>query len=151
MFTNEKTPAMPSTFGVESFSTPSEQGDYGEVDQESYERQLALLEHNEQAAKRRAYENEYWRQRTLARQFQSQACAQPSSGLKTPTFDDYSLEAMDTKHRVGELLNIFMDEYNKLKPSRLFFDWLSSMTPRTQARMINKVMEDRGCVGESVQ
>lgn len=74
------------------------------------------MEHNEQAAKRRAYENEYWRQRTLARQFQSGPDAQNEPDLKALDSDAYPLEAMDAKHRVAELLNVFMDVYNKLKP-----------------------------------
>lgn len=147
MFTNEKNPPMPATFGYGGFSVTDEQDKYGHVDPETFEQQCALLEHNEQAARRRAYENEYWRQRTLARQFQMQPCAQTIPDLKTLAFDDYPLEAMDAKHRIGELLNVFMDEYNKLKPTRRFFDWVSSMTPKTQADMIQKVMKDRGNEG----
>ncbi len=143
MFTNEKNPPTPSAFGYGHFRVPGERGKYGPVDPEAYEQQCALLEHNEQAAKRRAYENEYWRQRTLARQFQSRAYAQTRTDIEELCFEDSPLQAMDSKQRVGEMLNIFMDEYNNFKPSMLFFDWVSSMTSRTQTNLIKKVMEDR--------
>ena len=58
MHINQKIPPMPATFGYGRFSVLGEQGDY-EIDSEVYEQQCALLENNEQAAKRRAYENEY--------------------------------------------------------------------------------------------
>ncbi len=147
MFTSEKIPPMPVALGCGRVIAPSEHGNYGKVDPEAYEQQCALLEHNEQAAKRRAYENEYWRQRTLARQIQSRPNAQRDPDSKALAINTYPLGEMDPKHRVGEMLNIFMDEYNRLKPSQLFFDWVSSMTPTTQTSRIRKVMKDRGYEG----
>lgn len=144
MFTIEKMNYTTTTNGYGHFLATGESGKLGQIDPEIYEQQCAALEHNEQAAKRRAYQNEYWRQRTLARQFQSQPATHMNSDAKILLVEDSSLEAMDTKHRIGEMLNIFMDEYNRLRPPRRFFDWVSSMTSTAKTNIIQTVLEAKG-------
>lgn len=117
------------------------------IDSEFYEQQCALLERNEQAARRRTHENEYWRQRTLARRMQTLSGTISYPGLSAPIDDDMSLEATDAKHRTGEILNVFMDEYNKLTPPSLFLDWVSSMSPTAQTILIESAMLDAGYTG----
>lgn len=147
MFTYDTNSAMPVSPGCGCVSASGDQGNCRTVDPEVYEEQCARLEQSEQAARRRAHENEYWRQRTLARQCQSQPSAPDAIDLEALACDAQPMAATDVKHRIGEMLNVFMDEYNKLKPSRVFFDWVTSMTPLTQMRMVEKVMEDRGLKG----
>ena len=147
MFPNKKIASSPciSEYGPPMVSGESNHG--WTIDREFYEQQCALLERNEQAARRRAHENEYWRQRTLARRFQTQSVKASYPGLAALDDDDAHLEATDVKHRTGEILNVFMDEYNRQKPSARFFDWVCSMTPKAQTRMIERAMEDAGYSG----
>ena len=131
-----------------SLPAPEPRSDYERIDPEIFERQCALLERNEQAAKQRARENEYWRQRTLARKMHLQKYSHTARDLEALTGDAHALEAMDPKHRIGEMLNVFMDEYNKLRPAQLFLDWVDSMTLLAQVKLISKVMDDNGHAGD---
>ncbi len=130
--------------GYESLPTHWARFDNEPVDSEVFQRQCALLENNEQAARQRAHQNKYWRQRTLTRKVQLHDNSHAVRGLTNLTAENSALEAMDPKHRIAEMLNVFMDEYNKLDPDRLFLDWLDSMTPTAQAELILKVMEENG-------
>lgn len=132
------------TYGYGGLPIARTQFDQEHVDSEVFERQCALLENNEQAARQRAQQNKYWRQRTLTRMAQLNDNSHAARDLAGLSAENIALEAMDTKHRIAEMLNVFMDEYNKLNPDRLFLDWLDSMTPTAQGRLILKVMEDNG-------
>jgi hypothetical protein len=105
---------------------------------------LASMEQNKQAATQKAQEVAYWQEKTLARQKQTARLTADTAKLKGLSSEQYALEAMDPKHRVGELLNIFMDEYNRLRPGQRFFDWVDAMTPIEQLKLIARVMEFRG-------
>ena len=132
------------TRGYGSLPTPWARIENEDVDSEVFQRQCALLENNEQAARQRAHQNKYWRQRTLTRMAHLKDNAHIVRDLADLPTGIVALEAMDPKHRIAEMLNVFMDEYNKLKPDRLFLDWLDSMTPTAQAGLILKVMEENG-------
>ncbi|ASJ76052.1 hypothetical protein IMCC3135_30015 [Granulosicoccus antarcticus IMCC3135] len=102
------------------------------------------MEPDKQVEKRRARQDEYWRQRTLARQIQMQRRAQTDGELQD---GEQALEEMDSRHRMGKLLNFFMDAYNDLKPAEPFFHWIESMTQIDQLKILQKIMKDRGYGG----
>ncbi len=144
MFPDKKSSLSACTSRFRHATAPGEQLYSWTADPEFFEQQCALLERNEQAARRRAHENEYWRQRTLARRLQSHAKAVSCPELAALAAGDAPLKATDAKHLIGEMLDVFMDEFNQLKPASLFFDWVSSMTPTEQTRIIQKAMSDGG-------
>lgn len=120
---------------------------YDSVTPADWQNHFALVDKNQQMAPQRAREIEFWRQRTLARQQRMQNYTQDGPDTKALSDSQYALEAMDPKHRIGELLNVFLDEYNRIKPGAMFLDWVDSMTPMNQVKVIQRVMEARGHEG----
>lgn len=104
------------------------------------------MEPDRQVDKRRARQEEYWRQRTLARQIQMQRRMQVDGELHGDELQggEQALEEMDSRHRMGKLLNFFMDAYNDLKPAEPFFHWIESLTQLDQLKILQKIMKDRG-------